>query len=394
MIASLKTLTANMYHNVSSGLIPLFLLLWLAVCSSLPAEERQNKAQPATTPSEEPSAWTYQFRLPESLWETWSATHKKAKRAAKKPGSHIDIWIPPTSKRVRALLLIPNNTDSYLIGEHPAVRKIAAQHDLAIIHLKSFIGQVIEYVPETGPQIADESFQVMLEQAAQHTGFDDILYAPWITLGKSSRGRFPYHSAWWFPGRVIATISYHGQGPIFPRASWAKSSEQEHILHCSVNGLTEWDGTWFRGVRPGILNYQQHYGWLGHQAVIMGVDHGYYPDYYLYPTFRHPMLQKMPSAVPLARSSRVWDYLAAFMDAALTLRLPEELPPEPGYVTLKTIDSSEWLPGASRAIEEILGTKWFEFRRTADGTAFDTIKWDPRNPDIHEASRCTMTNRV
>ena len=157
----------------------------------------------------------------------------------------IEIWVPPESKRIRAILLIPNNTDSYLIGEHPAVRKMAAKHDLAIIHLKNFIGQVIEYLPAEGPTVADESFQVLLEQAAQQTGMEDFKYAPWITLGKSSRGRFPYHTAWWFPGRVIATISYHGEGP-FPRASWAKSPEHESILHCSVNGLTEWDGTWFQ----------------------------------------------------------------------------------------------------------------------------------------------------
>ena len=98
------------------------------------------------------------------------------------------------------------------------------------------------------------------------------------------------------------------------------------------------------------------------------------------------MPQKMPSAVRLARSSRVWDYLAAFMDTALTLRLPEEVPAEPGPVTLRDVDPASGYLIHPRAIEEILGTKWFEFRLKEDGTTYDTIKWDPQNPEIHEAT--------
>ena len=174
---------------------------------------------------------------------------------------------------------------------------------------------MIENVPAEGPAAAASSMETILALAAEQTGIDDLKHAAWITLGKSSRGKFPFQMAWQFPDRVAATITYHGQVPSWPMAPWSKAGESS-VLHCAINGLTEWDGTWYRAVRPGLLNYHNNTNWLGHQAVIMGVDHGYYPDYYLYPTFRQPMPQKMPGVPKLARVERTWNYLATFIDAA------------------------------------------------------------------------------
>ena len=62
------------------------------------------------------------------------------KKVSKTRRQHIDLWLPPASTRIRAILLIANNTDSYLINEHPAVRDVAAKHHMAIMHLKNVSG--------------------------------------------------------------------------------------------------------------------------------------------------------------------------------------------------------------------------------------------------------------
>lgn len=333
----------------------------------------------AEAPEPDGSFWPVGLRLPDELIAKWAAVDKKAKRSLDKPGSHIDVWVPEGAKRIRAIFVIANNTDSVKIGEHKAVRDVAARQHMAIMHFKSFSGKVIEWADP--PTLATESFQTVMDLAAEKTGIDDLRHAPWITLGKSSRGRFPFRIAWKFPDRVIATISYHGETPTWPMADWSKAGD-ESILHCSVNGLSEWDGTWYRHVRPMLLNYNTNSDWLAHQAVILGVDHGYYPDYYIYPTFQHPMPQRMPGVPKLARCSRVWDYLARFIDSAISLRVGDAYP-DGKAIKLKQIDRSSGLLIHPRAIEEILGLKWFAFRK-GDNGLYQTIKWPDEVTPVYD----------
>ncbi len=330
--------------------------------------------------------WSHAFRLPAELFDAWSTKDKRAKRSLKKPGAHIEVWAPEGATQLRAVMLIPNNTDSVHIGEHPAVRKVAEKHKIGIVFLKTFSGAAIERADP--PELAEQSFNTVLAMAADATGIDDFKHAPWITLGKSSRGRFPFRTAWWNPERVVASISYHGEVPTWPMAGWSKAKD-ESVLHCAINGLSEWDGTWYRAVRPGLLNYHRHTDWLGHQVVIMGVDHGYYPDYYLYPTFRQPMPQKMPGVPKLARCQRTWDYIAAFIDSAMTLRVPEGTFPEGGPIKLNQIDRNTGLLIHPRAIEEILGLKWFEFRKKANGD-YDSIKWPDEVTPVYDDEQGTI----
>lgn len=375
----------------------LLMTLVATVAPVAAADKGKKEADAKSESAEAPSAWPIEYRLPDELWEEWFAyeealaekfnpNRKKKKRRKKiSADSHIQLWVPPESERIRAIFIMPNNTDSFLIGEHPAVRKVAAKHHMAIIHFKAVGGAVIEGTRSESPALAEKSFNTILDIAATESGIDDLRHAPWITLGKSSRGKFPFRTAWWNPSRVIATIAYHGEVPTYPMEKWSTAAD-ESILHCSVNGLTEWDGTWFRAVRPGILNYHHNTKWLGHQAVIMGVDHGYYPDYYLYPTFRQPMPQKMPGVPKLARSARTWDYLAAFIDAALTLRVPADTFPEGAPIKLNQVDRSSGYLIHPRAIEEILGTKWFAFRQSDEGF-YQSIRWPDEVTPVYDTEQ-------
>ena len=254
---------------------------------------------------------------------------EKARRMKKVTEPHMQLWVPPESTRVRAILMLANNTDTVKIGEHLSIREVAAKHHMAILFMRFSKARSSSARIR---RLADAAFASVLDQPATETGIDDLRHAPWITVGKSSRGRFPFGPRGGFR-RVIATIGYHSETPSWPMADWSKAGD-DSVLHCAVNGLTEWAGTWYRAVRPALLNYHANTNWLGHQAVILGVDHGYYPDYYIYPTFGHPMPQKMPGVPPLARCIRTWDYLAAFIDNAITVRVPAETFPDGAPITL------------------------------------------------------------
>jgi len=215
--------------------------------------------------------WPIGFKLPDGVVEGW----KRADRIRNSEKADVLVWVPPEAERLRALFLIPNNTDSKHIGQHGAVREICAEHGIGIVYLRHFGGKVIER--SDPPETADAKFAAVLDLVAKATGIAEVRHAPWITLGKSSRGRFPFRTTWWFPDRVIASISYHGEVPSWPMQDWSKV-EDENVLHLAINGLTEWDGTWYRHVRPGLLNYHHHTGWLNHQMVLYGVGHGNYID--------------------------------------------------------------------------------------------------------------------
>ena len=150
----------------------------------------------------------------------------------------------------------------------------------------------------------------------------------------------------------------------------AAPGDANSVLHLNIQGLSEWSGTWYRHVRPGLLNYHRNTSWLAHQVVIYGVDHGYYHDYYLYPNHR----ARMDKEHKLIRVTQVWSYIARFIAASVDLRVPEQATADTGPIQLTAIDrASGWLIHP-RAPEELLGTKWFAFRQSQNG-AYQTIPW-------------------
>lgn len=316
----------------------------------------------------ESEAWPHSFSLPTEKMQTLWQADRRAKRNLTDNRPEIELWVPEGAERIRAVFLIANNTDSVKIGEHKRVREVAAKHGIAIMHLAQFSGNVIER--SDPPTMAEESFDIVMSLAVEKTGLEDFKTAPWITLGKSSRGRFPFRTTWWFPERVIASISYHGEVPSWPMAEWSKAGGHETPLHLNIQGLGEWDGTWYRHVRPGLLNYNTQTGWLAHQVVIYGVDHGYYMDYYLYPNHG----ARLEKDHKFTRVTQAWDYIAAFIDTAMDLRVPKELPKVGTPVDLRSVDRKGGFLIHPRAPEELLGTKWFAFRQNDEGR-YQTIPW-------------------
>ena len=310
--------------------------------------------------------WPVGFKLPEEVTVGW----KRREKMHASPQPHILVWTPPEAERIRAALLIPNNTDSKHVGEHAAVRRVAARHEIGIVYLRYFGGSVVERTDP--PEAAETPFAAVLDLVAKKTGIAEYRHAPWITFGKSSRGRFPFRTTWWFPKRVIASISYHGETPTWPMEEWSRVGD-ESVLHLAINGQDEWSGTWYRHVRPCMLNYHANTAWLTHQVVVHGVGHGNYADMHGSEGWGKP--------VPDGRISclRVWDYIALFIDKAMEVRVPRDACPTTAPTPLKQVDRGAGYLIHPRAVEELLGTKWHAFRYR-DG-AYRIVPWpDEKHP--------------
>jgi hypothetical protein len=223
-------------------------------------------------------------------------------------------WAPPEAKRIRSLLVVPNNTDSIGFAAHPATRVVAVKREMGMVYLRE--GDVAHV-------------QDVLNAVAAKTGIVEFKHAPWIVYGKSSRGMFPIQMEWKFPKRTIAGISFHAETPTWPPGAEANLGG-ETLLHVIANGEMEWGGTWYVHVRPSLLNYRAQKNWLPHQVVSWGVGHGDYPD------------ETSGRDNPAPRQTRraVWDYLALYVDKVLGLRVPQDKYPTDGPLDLKQVDEA------------------------------------------------------
>lgn len=301
--------------------------------------------------------WPIGFKVPDDL-----AGKRKNQDAVK---ADVLVWTPPDAKRIRAVMLIPNNSDSKNFGEYAGLRAVLVKHETAIVYLRTF-NPGVEHTPNRGaPEDPNRIFR-LLKMVADATGIAEFNNAPWINFGKSSRGEFPFRMAWLFPERMIASVSYHGETPSWTLPDWAKPQTQT-ILEVNANGQVEWDGTWYRHVRPSLLNYRKHTAWLPHQVVAYGVGHGNYVDASGSKGWGQPVPENTMSVL------RVWDYLSLFIDKALTLRLPENGYPTDKPFELRQVDPASGYLIHKRAIEVMLGMKWMALWR--DGDDYKIVAW-------------------
>jgi hypothetical protein len=190
---------------------------------------------------------------------------------------------------------------------------------------------------------------------------------------------------WLYPERTIAGITYHGESPTWPIPSWAAKQDQS-ILYVCVNGQEEWSGTWYRHARPYLLNYRANNAWLPHQVVGVGVGHGNYPDTHGSPGWGKPVPEGTMSCL------RIWDYLALFVDKALTLRLPEKGYPTEGPLKLRQVDPNTGYLIHPRAVEELLAMKWMAFRQK-DGE-YQQIPWPQEVHPVLDTEQGTVDPKL
>lgn len=368
-----------MRHRLTLSLVWLLVFVGTAASAQEPAEAAAAAEVGVKAALAEGDTWPIGLRLSDEMVGERSA--KRQQRPA-----DVLIWLPPQAPTVRAMILVPDNTDSKHFLEHEPLREVAAKHRVALIYLRHF-WTGIEYhhkQPVETPPAAPDNILKLLDLIAEQTGHAELRHTPWITFGKSSRGEFPFRMGWVYPQRTIAGITYHGESPTWPIPAYAAEQDQS-ILYVSANGQEEWSGTWYRHHRPFLMNYRQHTAWLPHQVVGRGVGHGNYVDAHGSDGWAKPVPADTMSVL------RIWDYLALFVDKALTLRLPQtgdqtgdaNGDPTDAPLKLRQIDPATGYLIHPRAIEELLGIPWMAFRKN-DAGIHTQIPWPDEEHPVHD----------
>jgi hypothetical protein len=156
------------------------------------------------------------------------------------------LWIPPTCKRVKGIVMAQQVIlDKYAL-ESPIMRKMAEENDLAFVLVNPMI-----WTPKTG----NESL-TFINELAQISGYHELAIAPILTLGHSGGAIWAWHAAYCYPERIVAAIGLHA-APIFA-PEWSPKLTLDGVPVLSISGQYEtWDGP--------HLSVETHWRWVrGH----------------------------------------------------------------------------------------------------------------------------------
>ena len=133
--------------------------------SSSPADNEQSDRDTNGGNTLGEGAWPYGLKFNDSTIASWND-----KRTRKRIGANDAdalLWVPPKATTIRAVVMIPRNTDTFLIAEHPLFRKLAAERGIAALYFKHLAGAVIER--SDPPTLAAATFDEILSKAAEAT---------------------------------------------------------------------------------------------------------------------------------------------------------------------------------------------------------------------------------
>ena len=121
------------------------------------------------------------------------------------------LWIPPTCKRVRGVLVFGYNVPEHWMVGHPAIRQVCAEQDLAILFTcGSFrlcaVCHEGNYPEELKAKAHVDFLQQIMDALAKESGYDELSTAPWLPMGESMSLMIFTHLTNGAPQRCIAGI--------------------------------------------------------------------------------------------------------------------------------------------------------------------------------------------
>lgn len=141
------------------------------------------------------------------------------------------LWIPPDCKYVRGVIMSLSNLLERNWLEDPVVRKAASEEGLGIIFLGGGGRGTLSANLRPGEP---EALLQMLKNLAVVSGYSELEYAPFISMGHSANGQFSWNVPNWEPERCIAAI------PI-KTVPLPDSLKFENVPLCYIVGeTTEW----------------------------------------------------------------------------------------------------------------------------------------------------------
>lgn len=168
------------------------------------------------------------------------------------------LWIPPTCKQLRAVIVGQNNMIEQGIFESDYFRKEMAQLDIAEI----FIAPPFDtWQSATNNDHANAQLDALLKSFAENSGYGELQFAPIIPIGHSAMASYPWNFAAWNPARTLAILSVHGDAPQTtlvgngrPNVDWS-ARNIDGIPGLMVMGEYEW---WEDRLTPALKFRAEH----------------------------------------------------------------------------------------------------------------------------------------
>lgn len=120
------------------------------------------------------------------------------------------LWIPPGCEQLKGLIVCGHNYIEEGILEDPLFREAMTRLDFGEIWITPGIDPGGVFDVSTGAQ---DSFDEVIHELADISGYDEIRYAPVVMLSHSAQASQPWNFAAWNPERTLAVISFHGDSP-------------------------------------------------------------------------------------------------------------------------------------------------------------------------------------
>ena len=227
------------------------------------------------------------------------------------------LWIPPHCKRVKAVVVGMHNMIEEGIFEHPDFRKSMSELGFAVVWVTPILNDSQSW---EGAQV-QQSFDQMMNDLADVSGYGELKYAPIVPLGHSAQATYPWNFAACNPNRTLAILSVHGDAPQTNLTGYGRKNMDwgnrtvDNIPGLMVEGEYEW---WEARVNPALAYKKVHPE--SPVSFLCDAGHGHF-DY----------------------SDELIHYLCLFLKKAAECRLPDNSPMN-APVVLKPVDPAKgWL---------------------------------------------------
>lgn len=120
------------------------------------------------------------------------------------------LWIPPSCKQLRGLIVSGHNAIEEGILEDALFRQAMAELGFGEIWVTPGLDPSGVFDEKTGAQVL---FDEMIHELAEISGYEEIRYAPIVYISHSAQASQPWNFGAWNPQRTLAMISFHGDSP-------------------------------------------------------------------------------------------------------------------------------------------------------------------------------------
>ncbi|HMR84236.1 MAG TPA: hypothetical protein PKE30_13935 [Niabella sp.] len=131
-------------------------------------------------------------------------------RGATREGATAYLWIPEDAAQIKGVILAQNNMEEICILESSVFRGTMKKLSFAIVWVSPFFDHLFRF-----DQGADEVLDGFMADLAKVSGYDELNFVPFVTIGHSAAASWPYYYAARHPERTLCALSVSGQWPYF-----------------------------------------------------------------------------------------------------------------------------------------------------------------------------------